>query len=126
MAAENEGLRVSPGEMARMSAALYEPAELVRKAFADLKTRREALGRPWGEGDEIADAAEKNLVPRIEMLDDLGEALVEAFTHTAENTVASAKSFQAAEEAAIEDGRTLGAGFGDYDGGSGSGSAGRR
>ncbi|MEY9213892.1 hypothetical protein NI17_022445 [Thermobifida halotolerans] len=126
MAAEQERLKVSPGEMARVAAALYEPADLTRKTFANLRIQREALGRPWGEGDEIAQAAEKDLVPMIEMLDELGVTLVEAFTHTAENTIATAKSFHAAEEIAVENSNSLRSGFNGSDSGSGSGSSGRR
>lgn len=98
----DDNLTVHPEEMARAGEALREPGELIRQAFSYLASDRGDVSTIWETGDEIADSLEKNLLPQVEMLDELGEALVLAFDRTADEVLRSARNYQVAEENAID------------------------
>ncbi|MDE3721965.1 hypothetical protein PWG71_11245 [Nocardiopsis sp. N85] len=100
-------LTVNPEEMARAGEALREPGQMIRKAFTRLVSERGELRRIWGSGDEISDSLNKNLTPRVDMLDQFGEALVVAFDRTADEVMRSARNYQVSDEEAFDISNTL-------------------
>ncbi|WP_068753489.1 hypothetical protein [Thermobifida cellulosilytica] len=107
MAADGR-FRVSPSEMAAMSQALHEPAEITRKQIETLNAQVQALGEPWGNGDdEISASLRASLPPVVNGLKEILGALALAFADTADNTLATARSFQAAEDDAGDVSRGL-------------------
>ncbi|MFI6574178.1 hypothetical protein ACIBFB_00145 [Nocardiopsis sp. NPDC050513] len=115
----NDRLSVSPEELARAGRELREPSRLLRESFERLRSQRAALGPPWGAGtDETAESVRGDLTPMLDLLDEFGVALAQAFEQTADGVVRSARSYQNAEDLAFEQGDWLTA--------EGGGSAGRR
>ncbi|WP_017587159.1 hypothetical protein [Nocardiopsis ganjiahuensis] len=95
-------LTVHPEEMARAGEALREPGQLVRETFARLASERRAMGTVWESGDDISDSLNENLTPRVDLLDQFGEALAVAFDRTADEVLRSARNYQVSDEEAFD------------------------
>lgn len=103
----HDGLAVGPEEMARAGEALREPGQLIREAFARLSSERGEMATIWESGDDISDSLNKNLTPRVDILDQYGEALVVAFDRTADEVLRSSRNYQVAEDDAWTMGNNL-------------------
>ncbi|GLU50461.1 hypothetical protein [Nocardiopsis ansamitocini] len=115
MATNNDGLAVSPAEMERMGQELRAPGDMMLELTEQTNRQVEALGEPWGREGDIAKAAKENLVPMLKMFNELGPTLAKAFYHAADETVKSARMFQASDEAAQESAQDFLRPIGDYD-----------
>lgn len=110
-------LTVHPEDMARAGEALREPGELLRKAFRQLAARRGQTALIWSSGDPISDSLTENMTPRVEGLDQHGEALIIAFDLTADQVLRSARGYDNSEEAAWSASDDLNSPTGGPDGG---------
>ncbi|WP_017600993.1 hypothetical protein [Nocardiopsis lucentensis] len=100
----DDRLGVDPEELSRAGEELREPSRLLRESFARLRSQREALGPLWGAGtDETTESVRANLTPMLDLLDEFGATLVEAFEQTADGVIRSARNYGNAEEFAVEE-----------------------
>lgn len=116
-------IAVDPEAVAKHGGDLYALSDEVREIHRWLGARTEALGRPWGEGDEIAASFEANYVPARRAVDAFFTALAQAFDKTAEGTIETARQFALSEQHGIDRANAL---IGADGTGAGTPGAGRR
>ncbi|WP_017591948.1 hypothetical protein [Nocardiopsis potens] len=91
-------ISIDTDAVAKDGAEMYQLADYVRDIKSRFSSSADALGRPWGEGDEIADSFKENYLPAKYGVERFFTALADAFQDTAEGTVETAKQFADADD----------------------------
>ncbi|WP_067975990.1 hypothetical protein [Nocardiopsis trehalosi] len=95
-------LYVAPEELSRDGQYIHEPADMIESLVAWYKTEREALGTPWGEGDEFAEQIGKVMEPLEENLMLYLDAVALAVRQTSDGTLTTARNNKITDEHNIE------------------------
>ncbi|GAB3476587.1 hypothetical protein [Nocardiopsis coralliicola] len=105
----NRGDRISvaPDAIDRDSVHIDDLADEVSRLETWHNDGCDALGKCWGEGDEVAKSFEENYLPMKAQLDSYFSALTAAFTKVARETREMSANFRRDDDAAQDDGRAL-------------------
>ncbi|GAA1074798.1 hypothetical protein [Nocardiopsis composta] len=94
----SDHIAVDTDAVAKDGSEMNALADYVRELKSRFSSSADALGRPWGEGDAIADSFKENYLPARYGVERFFTALADAFQDTAESTVETAKRLAGADD----------------------------